>query len=407
MTASRTEVWITGVGTANPLGFDFAGTADAFLAGHSGIRSVTQFNTEKYLCRIGGAVPDLPTPDPWTDETFGQLEPIEQLLIWCGSQALRQAGLWDQRTERPIGLALGCGGEWGLSWVTDWHRGGRRVHQPEKEVDDLVHRLQRQLALTGPALTIAAACASGNYALALARRWIEMQLVDVCLAGAGEVGVTPLMLASFGNLGVLSKRNDAPEAASRPFDRGRDGIVLCDGGAFFVLENGDHARRRGAVPLAALAGFGATSDAAHMVIPSTDARPAAAAMRAALRDAQLNPDQIDYLNAHATSTPVGDSSETRVLQTVFGEASRTLPVSASKSMTGHALSGAAALGALACLTALQRQAIPPTINLDDPDPECSLCHVPHQPREQRLRYVAANSFGFGGSNTCLILKKAA
>jgi 3-oxoacyl-(acyl-carrier-protein) synthase len=221
------------------------------------------------------------------------------------------------------------------------------------------------------------------------------------------MGVTPMSLACFGNLGALSRRNDAPAGACRPFDRDRDGIVLSEGGALFVLEAAGAARRRGAEPCAVLAGFGASSDASHMVIPSSDPEPAAAAMRAAFRDAKAAPQDVDYLNAHATGTPVGDGSEASVLRVVFGDAVRSIPVSATKSMTGHALSGAAALDAVACLTALHRQAIPPTINLDEPGPDCALRHVPHQALSRPVRLAVSNSFGFGGSNSCLVLRKAA
>jgi 3-oxoacyl-[acyl-carrier-protein] synthase II len=216
-----------------------------------------------------------------------------------------------------------------------------------------------------------------------------------------------MSLAGFGNLRALSRRNDDPASASRPFDRDRDGFVMGEGGAMFVLEPAASARRRGARAYAEIAGFGASSDAFHMIIPSSNPEPAAGALRAALADAAVNPDEIDYLNAHATSTPVGDRAEARVLQIVLGEAIRKVAVSSTKSMTGHLLSAAAAVEALACLVALDHQAIPPTINLDDPDPECDLCHVPHQARLQRVRIAVSNSFGFGGSNACLVLRKVA
>src|SRR5260370_30382873 len=204
-----------------------------------------------------------------------------------------------------------------------------------------------------------------------------MGLADVCLAGSCTLDVTPVSLASFGNLGALSRRNNNPPAASRPFDRDRDGFVMGEGGALFVLEPAATARRRGARPYAEFAGFGASSDASHMVIPSSDPKPAAQAMRIALEDAAVNPDDINYINAHATSTPLGDCAETRALHLVLGDAVRTVPVSSTKSMTGHRLGGAAAVEALFCLIALDRQAVPPTINLDNPDPDCALLHVPH------------------------------
>jgi 3-oxoacyl-[acyl-carrier-protein] synthase II len=243
--------------------------------------------------------------------------------------------------------------------------------------------------------------------LAQGRQWIRMGWVDVCLAGAGDMFVTPMAMSCFGNLRALSMRNNDPAGASRPFDRERDGFVMGEGGVVFVLESAGHARRRGARPLADVAGFGASSDAFHMVIPSPDPAPAVAALRRALADAQVNPEDIDYINAHATSTPVGDPSECKVLTQVLGDGVRKVPVSSTKSMTGHLLSGAAAMNVLACLVALQEQALPPTINLHDPDPECDLCHVPLQAQPRPVRVAVSNSLGFGGSNTSLVLRKAA
>jgi 3-oxoacyl-[acyl-carrier-protein] synthase II len=213
-----------------------------------------------------------------------------------------------------------------------------------------------------------------------------------------------MALAGFGNLRALSRRNAEPQLASRPFDRGRDGFVMGEGGAVFVLESAAAARRRGARAYAQVAGCGASSDAHNMVIPSSDPEPAIAAMRQALADAQVEAGQIDYINAHATSTPVGDVAEARVLQAVLGDSLRRVAVSSTKSMTGHLLTAAAAVEALACLIAMHRRAIPPTINLDDPDPECDLCHVPNEARPAEVRVAVSNSFGFGGSNTCLVLQ---
>jgi 3-oxoacyl-[acyl-carrier-protein] synthase II len=233
-----------------------------------------------------------------------------------------------------------------------------------------------------------------------------MGWVDVCLAGACDLAITPMTLAGFGNLRALSRRNDAPAAASRPFDRGRDGFVVGEGAAIFVLETADHARRRGAPVHAEVAGCGASSDAHHMVIPSPHSGPAVAAMRQALREARIDPSDVGYVNAHATSTPVGDQAEARVLNAVFGPATMSVPVSSTKGMTGHLLTAAAAVEALACLIALRMQVVPPTINLDDPDPECQLLHVANHTQERPVRVTVSNSFGFGGSNTCLVLRAA-
>jgi 3-oxoacyl-[acyl-carrier-protein] synthase II len=314
------------------------------------------------------------------------------------------AGWWNQRAEIRVGLILGVGAEWLILWEDDGLHGGKRVCDPAGDQEALVSMARRQLQLSGPALTVSAACASGNYALAQARQWLKLGWVDICLAGACDMAVTPMSLAGFGNLRALSRRNDQPQAASRPFDRQRDGFVMGEGGAMFVLEQESQARQRRARVYGRIAGCGASSDAHNMVIPSPDPRPAQEAVRQALAEARVTPEHVDYINAHATGTPVGDIAEANVLQGVFGEAVRRVPVSSTKSMTGHLLTAAAAVEALACLVALERQVVPPTINLDDPDPECPLAHVPHEARPHPVRTALSNSFGFGGSNTCLILQ---
>lgn len=399
-------VWITGVGTCTPLGTTYADVAAALLAGRSCIDRAKGFDVEQHPSQVAGQVSAVPCP-PGDDPTaFAALDRQEQLVRWCCAAALRDAGLWDKRHDLRIGLVLGVGAEWLLQWeeiaLQEWHDGW----QPVPGDTALVERTCRTYGLTGPALTVSAACASGNIALGQARTWLQMGWVDVCLAGACDMAVTPMSLAAFGNLRALSRRNGAPTAASRPFDRGRDGFVMSEGGALYILERADGARRRGARVYAELAGFGAASDAHHMVIPSPDPAPAITAMRSALADAGVSPADVNYVNAHATSTPVGDAAEARVLTTVFGEHVAAIPVSSTKSMTGHLLTAAAAVEALACIAAMHHGAVPPTINLDDPDPDCPLCHVPHEARPHPVRVAVSNSFGFGGSNTCLVLRAA-
>jgi 3-oxoacyl-[acyl-carrier-protein] synthase II len=301
-------------------------------------------------------------------------------------------------------MVIGLGAEWLEVWEVDTLQGGTRIYHPQQNRESLTHSACQKLGISGPVMSVSAACASGNYAIAQARRWLEMGWVDICLAGACDMAVTPMSLAGFGNLRALSRRNKEPQAASRPFDRGRDGFVMGEGGAMFVLEMENRCRRRGQRPYAEVAGCGASSDAHNMVIPSPDPEPAKAAMQQALADAKTAPRNVDYVNAHATSTARGDAAEARVLEEVFGEDLHSIPVSSTKSMTGHLLTAAAAVEALACLVAIDRQALPPTINLADPDPECDLCHVPNQAQSKRVRVALSNSFGFGGSNTCLILK---
>jgi 3-oxoacyl-[acyl-carrier-protein] synthase II len=401
----ETDVWITGVGAATPLGSDYAAIADGLLAGRSGVRRVEGFNVSDHPSQIAGQLDALPCPPGHDAAEFASLHRLEQLVLWCCHSALRDAGWWERRSEARVGLVLGIGAEWLVLWEDDALRGGTRVYDPAQDSESIVGIARRKLGLSGPAVSVSAACASGNYALAQARRWLEMGWVDVCLAGACDMAVTPMSLAGFGNLRALSRRNGEPEAASRPFDKGRDGFVMGEGGAMFVLEPADSARMRSARAYGRVAGCGASSDAHNMVIPSPDPAPAMAAMRQALADAGAAPESVDYVNAHATSTPVGDVAEANVLKGVFGDAICRVPVSSTKSMTGHLLTAAAAVEALACVVAMERGAVPPTINLDDPDPDCPLCHVPNQAREQPVRVAVSNSFGFGGSNTCLVLEK--
>ncbi len=396
-------LWITGVGTANPIGLDYQTTARALLEGKSGVQKVTFPGLPEIPCQLAGLLPPLPAPAGWTEEEFARLDALEQLLLYCCVQALGDAGVTP--TTR-IGLVAGIGSEWMVNWEERWRAGGMAALDAQHDPAPVVQRVRERLGLSGPALTVAAACASGNVALAQGRRLIEQGLVDICLAGGVDHSVNPVSMASFGNLGVLSRRNDDPASASRPFDRDRDGLVMADGGAIFVLERADRARARGAKLYAELAGFGSSSDAHHMVIPSPDPEPAILAMRQALADAEVNPEQTDYVNAHATSTPLGDRNETRAIKAVFSESCSHVPVSGTKSMTGHLLSGAAALDAIACLAALEHQAVPPTINLENQDPECDLCHVPGEARPHRVSITLSNSFGFGGNNSCIVLRKA-
>jgi 3-oxoacyl-[acyl-carrier-protein] synthase II len=403
---SRSNVCITGIGAATPLGNAYAEIAANLLDGKSGVRTVTCFPVHDHPSQIAAGVDSVPCPDDFSPQMFAGLPRTEQLVLWCAVRALRDADWWDRRSSVRVGIVLGTAAEWHTIWETDYLGGGKYIFQPQCHIESVVHRTRRALDLTGPALSLSAACASGNYAFALARRWLELDWVDVCLTGGGDMGITPITLAGFANLRALSRRNDNPQAASRPFDKERDGFVIGEGGVLFALEKEESARKRSARVYAKVAGFGASSDAFHMVIPSSDPKPATAAVRGALHDARVPADAVDYINAHATSTPVGDVAECRVLETVFGPALARVPVSSTKSMTGHLLTGAAAFEALACIIALERQALPPTINLQHPDPDCRILHVANQAQERPVAVTMSNSFGFGGSNTCLILRAA-
>lgn len=402
----KQRVWITGVGAATPLGHQFETFAQNLLAGKSGVESRPLLPHDLGGRQNIAPVGQIPMPSGWDETAFGRFNRMEQLTLSCAARALQDAGLATERGDLRIGIVLGLGGEYLRVWELDTLAGGNRVYTPESDVTTAAHVIRRELGLNGPAAATAAACASGGYALGVARRWIQLGWVDVCLAGGCDL-ITPMSYGGFYNLRALSRREDSPQAASRPFDRARDGFVMGEGGSLFVLESEASAAGRDAFRYAEFAGFGASSDATHMVIPSSEPGPASGAVKSALADAGVGPDEVDYVNAHAAGTPVGDRAESRVLQLAFGEAITRIPVSSTKSMTGHLLSGAAAVEALACLVAIRHQALPPTINLDDPDPECELLHVPHHARPAPVRVVASNSLGFGGSNTCLVLRKAA
>jgi 3-oxoacyl-[acyl-carrier-protein] synthase II len=397
---------ITGVGALSTLGTNFQEISASLLAGKTGIREAIGFDIKQHPCQIAGQITLPPCPAQLDPASYDAMYPLEQCVLWCCVQALQDAGLWAERSSLRIGLVLGIAAEWILYWDVDSRRGGRLIADADAVREATVDCAQRVLGLTGPALSVAAACASGNHALAHAKEWLEMGWVDVCVAGACDVGVTPYSMAAFGNLRALSRRNDAPAAALRPFDCDRDGMVLGEGGAVFVLEPAARAKARGRKAYAEVAGVGITSDAYHLVIPNPDATQAIAAMREGLAAARIDPSQIDYVNAHATGTPVGDICEARIIQTVLGPETPRVPVSSTKSMTGHLLAAAAAVEALACLTAMTYGAIPPTVNLNRVDPDCQLCHVPNEAREQKVRVAVSNSFGFGGHNTSLVLKAA-
>ncbi len=402
----REPVVITGRAAVSPLGTDVPAILDRLFAGESGVRKIPIDERARAAAeQFAAPVEDLPPPAGLEPEAVAGLDRLEQMCLVPLAGALADSGL-DRSPGGPrIGLVLGLGAEQLKTWELDYLAGGSLVFQPRRD-PTLVHRLAGRLGLTGPAVTAAAACGSSGYALALARSWIDAGWVDACLAGGCDI-LSPTSIAAFYNLRALSRRTDDPARASRPFDRARDGFVMGEGGGFFVLERRQEAVARGGTLHGELAGVGMSSDGVHMVTPSTDPTQAARAITAALADADVTAAEIDYFNAHAAGTPVGDVAEAGAIRLACGAATDVIPVSSTKSMTGHLVSGAAAFEALACLGAIERQAVPPTVNLDDPDPDCPLLHVPQVSRPHRVAVTASNSFGFGGSNLCLVLRRAA
>ena len=406
---SREPVVITGVGAVSPLGHSFDAITDSLMAGRTGVRSIDPGEFARESHQFAAAVDAIPAPPdsicPFDGRGFADLTRLEQMVVSPVAHAVADAGLAPHRDRLRIGLVLGLGAEQLKRWELDFLAGGTQVFSPSP-TDTLVHQVARMVNLCGPAVTVAAACASSGYAMALGRNWLNAGWVDACVVGGCDV-LSPTALAAFYNLRALSRRSDDPAKASRPFDRDRDGFVMGEGGACFVLERRSAARARDARVYGELAGVGMSSDAAHMVSPCSDPTQAARAITQALADAHVAADEIDYVNAHAAGTPVGDAAEAGAIRRALGSAVDHVPVSSTKSMSGHLVSGAAAFEAVACLAAIARQAVPPTLNLDSPDPQCQLDHVPHVARERSVRVTASNSFGFGGANLCLVIREAA
>lgn len=402
-------VVVTGVGAVTPMGHSFDAIAESLLSGTSGIQSIDPGPFARDTTQFAGAVDDIPVPPSSLTgldaPTFKSLPRLAQFCIHPVASAIEDAALGSDRTGMRVGLVLGLGAENLKVWEEDYLHHGTQVFQSSCR-QTLAQQLTAIFNLNGPAVTTAAACASSGYAMALGRQWIHAGWVDACIVGGCDT-LSPTSLAAFYNLRALSRRTDNPKKASRPFDRDRDGFVMAEGGTFFILERFTSARERDTHVYAELAGVGMSSDASHMVAPCTDPKQASRTISMALEDAGIRAEDVDYINAHAAGTPVGDAAEAGAIRMALGPHADTTPVSSTKSMSGHLVSGAAAFEALACLVAIKHQAVPPTINLDHPDEGCGLDHVPHESRATSIHTVATNSFGFGGSNLCLVLRAAA
>ncbi|MBJ7346139.1 MAG: beta-ketoacyl-[acyl-carrier-protein] synthase family protein [Gemmataceae bacterium] len=400
------EIWITGVGVGCPMGFSLAEFSKLLLEGKSAVRKVELFDITNHPSQIAAYIDEVPASKKIPNETFRSRSKAEQLYIHCMGQAIADADIEKELTRKNCGLLLGTGSDWLLSWEENFFLGGDNYKLPGRETAPYFQFAKDLYQIEGPVLQVSTACASANHSLIFGANWLKMGLVDICIVGACSINVTPITLASFGNLRALSRRNDAPEQASRPFDKGRDGFVLGEGGAIFILEKASHAKNRRASCHGKILGGGFSSDAFHPVIPNPDTSQIEIAIKNALNNSQTNLDAVDYINAHGTSTPVGDAGEANAIRNVFANQFRNIPVSSIKSMAGHALAASSAIEAAACLVALQQQAIPPTINLENLDPACDLNHVANTTVEKKLKRVVSNSFGFGGSNSCIVLGKA-
>jgi 3-oxoacyl-[acyl-carrier-protein] synthase II len=402
------RVAVTGLGVISALGVGVDATWSALTAGRSGARPITHFDVSEYTTRFAATLPEW-DPSPWIDgKEARRMSRFQQFAVAAADEALVQSGLIiNEVNAERVGVIVGSG-IGGLDAMENAHsvlleRGPSRVTPflvPMMIVDLAAGLISIRTGARGINYAPVSACATGNHAIGEAAEAIRRGEADAVIAGGFDCGVTPLGLAGFAAARALSTRNDDPERASRPFDAGRDGFVIGEGGGILVLEEWEGAVARGAEILAELTGYGATADAYHITVPAPDGNGARRAMTAALRQAGLAPDGIDYINPHGTSTPLGDIAETGAIKAVFG--ADAPPVSSTKSMTGHTLGGAGALEAVVCIQTIRTGVLPPTINLTDPDPECDLDYVPNVAREATVRAALSNSFGFGGHNACLL-----
>lgn len=411
---SKRRVVVTGLGMLSPVGNTVESTWNALLAGQSGISLIDHFDTTAYATRFAGLVKNFNCEDFISRKDARKMDAFIQYGIVAGMQAMQDAGLdINEANANRIGAAIGSG-IGGLGLIEENHsslvNGGPRKISPFFVPSTIVNMIAGHLTIMygmrGPSISIATACTSGVHNIGHAARIIAYNDADVMLAGGAEKASTPLGVGGFGAARALSTRNDNPQAASRPWDKDRDGFVLGDGAGMMVLEEYEHAKQRGAKIYAEIVGFGMSSDAYHMTSPPENGAGAALAMENALCDAGVTTSQIGYINAHGTSTPAGDKAETQAVKSVFGSDANRVMVSSTKSMTGHLLGAAGAIESIFTVLALRDQAVPPTINLDNPDEGCDLDFVPHEARQTKdMEFTLCNSFGFGGTNGSLIFRR--
>lgn len=411
----RRRVVITGLGAITPVGNSAPATWESLVAGRSGITRVTRFDVSPYPSQVGGEVKDFdPTPHIPAKEAR-RMARCSQIAVCAAHEAVADSGL-DLSLLDPtrVGVILGTG-VGGLElyrdmiWRASKSQEVRMKASPSEAINGLANmpafHVSQAFGTRGPLNTVVTACAAGTQALGLAAQTIRLGTADIMLAGGVEAMVHELFYAAFTAMRAVTTHNEVPERASRPFDATRDGFVISEGSAMMVLESLDHALARGAKIYAEVLGWSETSDAYHMAQPDPEAKGAALAMRRALADGGLQPAEVDYINAHAAGTPLGDAAETRAIKQVFGERAYQIPISSTKSMIGHLFGGAGAAEALACVYAVYTDTIHPTINYEYPDPECDLDYVPNQARRTPVDVALSNSFGLGGQNASLIVGK--
>ena len=409
----KRRVVVTGVGLVTPLGIGTGPTWEALINGRSGVGPITRFDAGAYASQIAAEVKGFDVEAWFEKKQAKNIDHFVQYAVAAAEMAWQDSGLSITEENRDrVGVITGCG-MGGLPTIEEYHqvvmeRGPRKITPffiPRVIPNMVSGQISIRLGSRGPNLSQTTACAAGTHAVGEAFRHIAYGDCDAVITGGAEAVICPLAVGGFSAMKALSTRNDAPQAASRPFDRDRDGFVISEGSGMLVLEELESARARGAKIYAEVIGYGQTSDAFHIAAPPEDGEGAARCMAMALRDAGLAPGQVDYINAHGTSTPLNDFCETRAIKTVFGEQAYKLAVSSTKSMTGHMLGAAGGVEAAFTALTIFHGIIPPTINLENPDPDCDLDYVPLNAREQRVQVAMSNSFGFGGTNGVVVLRR--
>jgi 3-oxoacyl-[acyl-carrier-protein] synthase II len=410
------RVVVTGMSVVTALGTELDEFWDRLCAGKSGIARIERFDSAEFKVHFGGEIKDF-SPEGYLDpKEARRLDRFCQFAVVAAQKAVAQSGLDLLNHPDPyrcgvvIGSGIGGLNEIEAQHATLFDRGPSRVSPfmiPKLIVNAASGNVSVQFGLKGPSSAIATACASGNNAIGDAFRMIQTDMADVMVSGGSEAAITPMGLSGFARMNALSTRNSSPETASRPFDRDRDGFVLSEGAGIIVLEEYEHARNRGAEILGEIVGYGMSSDGSHMTAPDPTGSGAARAMAAAIRDAKMNASDIDYINAHGTSTPLGDKAETFAIKRVFEAHAHKFCVSSTKSQLGHLLGASGGVEFVVSVLTLLNQVVPPTINMENPDEECDLDYVPNEARPLKVDRVLSNSFGFGGHNACLVVRKAA
>ncbi|MCO6426742.1 beta-ketoacyl-ACP synthase II [Nitrosomonas communis] len=411
---SKRRVAVTGLGIVSPVGNNVSDAWQNIVAGKSGITKITRFDASLFSSQIAGEVRDFEITQYISAKDARRMDIFIHYGMAAGIQAIKDAGIEDLAGLDPerIGVNIGSG-IGGLPMIEDtdtaYHAGGPRKISPFFIPSTIINMISGNLSIMfgykGPNLAIVTACTTSTHTIGSSARMIEYGDADIMVCGGAESCVTPLAIGGFSSARALSVRNDDPASASRPWDKGRDGFVLSEGAGILVLEEMEHAKRRGAKIYTELAGFGMSADAYHMTAPCEDGEGAARCMSNALKVANVNTDEVDYINAHGTSTPLGDIAETIAVKRCFGDHAKKLVINSTKSMTGHLLGAAGGVEAIFSVLSLYHQVVPPTINLFESDPECDLDYVPNTARDMKINLAISNSFGFGGTNGTLVFRK--